>query len=107
MERLMNLNQYQEWTRTTAIYRDVTYPRLALAEEVGEFLGKIAKHVRDNTATGKLVEDLTKEGGDILWQLARCLDDYGISMQDCLDLNVEKLESRKARNKLTGSGDDR
>lgn len=103
----MNLDQYQKWTRTTAIYRDVTYPRLALAEEVGEFLGKIAKHCRDGGLARPLIEDLEKEAGDIMWQLARVLDDYGISMQECLNMNVEKLESRKARNKLSGSGDDR
>lgn len=103
----MNLTEYQKWTRSTAIYNTVNYPRLALAEEVGEFLGKIAKQERDETSVADLVESLTKEGGDIMWQLARVLDDYGIRLQDCIDMNVQKLESRKARNKLQGSGDDR
>lgn len=103
----MTLDEFQEWTRTTAIYGDVTYPQLALAEEVGEFLGKIAKYRRDKTSRSVLVSDLKKEGGDILWQLARVLDDYGILLQDCLDENVRKLEDRKARNVLSGSGDNR
>lgn len=103
----MDLREYQKWTRSTAIYNTVVYPQLALAEEVGEFLGKIAKYHRDNTSLEKLSEDLTKEGGDILWQLSRVLDDFGVSIQDCLDQNVAKLESRKERNKLSGSGDNR
>jgi NTP pyrophosphatase (non-canonical NTP hydrolase) len=95
------------WTRTTARYADTVYPQLALAEEVGEFLGKIAKFHRDGTSPQSLMSDLTKEAGDILCQLTRVLDDYGISIQDCLDGNVSKLEDRKKRNVLLGSGDDR
>lgn len=103
----MNLTEYQEWTKTTAVYSGLVYPQLALAEEVGEFLGKIAKFHRDRTDIDVLRQDLKKEGGDILWQLARVLDDFGIRMQDCLDGNVEKLESRKNRGVLQGSGDNR
>lgn len=103
----MDLDTYQQWTRTTAIYDDNWYPRLALAEEVGEFLGKIAKYNRDNTSYNTLVVDMTAEAGDILWQLARCLDDMGISMQEVLDKNVEKINSRKERQVLSGSGDNR
>lgn len=103
----MTLDAYQRWTRSTAMYEDNAYPMLALAEECGEFLGKIAKYVRDDTSEEKLREDLIKEAGDILWQLTRVLDDMYINIQDCLDANVEKLESRKARGVLGGSGDNR
>jgi NTP pyrophosphatase (non-canonical NTP hydrolase) len=114
----MMLNEYQAWTRTTAKYTGNTYPRLALAEEVGEFLGKLAKFERDwahrkaqmdgyTEAYDKLISDLTKEGGDILWQLARALDDVGIKMQAVLDGNVHKITGRMARGTIGGSGDDR
>jgi len=115
----MNFDEYQKWTKTTAVYRSPTYPQLALAEEVGELLGKIAKHERDVMHNAELNEeqvaekfaqlkaDVRKEGGDVLWQLARVLDDMGISLASAAQGNADKLESRKKRNVISGSGDDR
>lgn len=103
----MTLNEYQRWTNSTAIYRDPMYPVLGLAEETGEFLGKLAKYVRDDTALDKLRYDLTREAGDIMWMLARVLEDYGISLQSVIDTNVEKLERRKEKGTIHGSGDAR
>ena len=102
----MNMNDYQEWTRTTAIYgNNVIYPRLGLAEETGELLGKLAKNYRDGGSIP--YEAITKEAGDVLWMLARILDDLGITLEEAAAMNVTKLESRKQRNVISGSGDDR
>lgn len=103
----MNFDDYQQWTRSTAVYKDFSYPRLALAEETGELLGKFAKYVRDNTSLRMLEQDVLKEAGDVLWQLARVLDDMGLSLQDAAEYNKHKLESRAVRGVLHGSGDDR
>lgn len=101
----MTLNEYQKWTRSTAIYGEYVYPRLGLAEETGELLGKLAKWYRDG---GNLpYEDVTKEAGDVLWMLSRILDDIGITLEEAATMNVVKLESRKQRNVISGSGDDR
>lgn len=101
----MIFNDYQEWTRTTAIYPLEEYPMLGLAEETGELLGKIAKYYRDG---GQMpYEAITKEAGDVLWMLSRILDDLGITLEEAAAMNVVKLESRKQRNVITGSGDDR
>jgi NTP pyrophosphatase (non-canonical NTP hydrolase) len=105
----MNFKEYQLAAKETAIYPSSAYPRLALAEEVGEFLGVIAKCLRDKN--GRMTEDdymkLKKEAGDVLWQLAMCLRDLGIDMQDAAEMNIAKLRDRKARGVLGGSGDDR
>ena len=117
-------DSYQEWTRTTAVYSNHTYPMLGLAEEVGELLGKFAKFERDvvdnyaaareltegvsyGAARDKLIADITKEAGDVLWQLARLLDDHNISLGSVAALNIAKLESRKHRGTINGSGDGR
>ena len=101
----MIFNDYQEWTRTTAIYPREEYPMLGLAEETGELLGKIAKYYRDG---GQMpYEAITKEAGDVLWMLSRILDDLGITLEEAAAMNVTKLESRKERNVISGSGDDR
>jgi NTP pyrophosphatase (non-canonical NTP hydrolase) len=109
MEKPMNFDDYQKEARTTAIYDDIDYPRLALAEEVGELLGKIAKAKRDHRGyinEGRLY-DIKKEGGDILWQLAAVLGDLGISMQEVAEMNIKKLRDRQQRGVLSGSGDSR
>ena len=116
---MSEFDKYQEWTNTTAVYSGKTYPRLALAEEVGELLGKIAKFERKygfkmgentdewNAAYDQLLIDVEKEGGDVMWQLARVLDDLGIKLSGAVAVNVSKLESRKRRNVINGEGDDR
>lgn len=101
----MDFDSYQQWTATTSIYEDLDYPLLGLAEECGELLGKFAKWKRDETEFPE--ESVLKEAGDVLWMLARVLDDCGISLEEAALANMEKLESRKARNVLTGSGDNR
>lgn len=101
----MNFNDYQEWTRTTAIYRQTIYPILGLAEETGELIGKIGKSIRDLDQVD--LEAIKKEAGDVLWMLARIMDDYGIALADVAQTNIDKLESRKARNVIGGSGDER
>lgn len=96
---------YQRWTRTTAIYPGVAYPRMGLAEETGELVGLFAKAVRDGTDIDQ--QRIIKEAGDVLWMLARVCDDMGVDLQAVVDANIEKLESRRARNVISGEGDDR
>lgn len=115
----LSFDEYQKWTETTAVYPTNTYPQLALAEEVGELLGKLAKYERDvayassfsdaerTEKYGQLRMDVRKEAGDVLWQLSRVLGDMGISLSSAAQGNVDKLLSRKERNVLGGSGDNR
>lgn len=108
----MNANSYQEWTHTTAIYpgastgndQELTYLALGLNGEAGEVADKIKKHLRD----GKLdIGGIIYELGDVTYYIARLADALGYSFEDILEINHSKLESRKTRNVLTGSGDAR
>ena len=47
------------------------------------------------------------ELGDSLWYVARVAKHLGYSLSDIAKMNVDKLTSRKARNVLHGSGDNR
>lgn len=109
----MKFDEYQKFTKTTAIYpiigKSFVYPALGLAGETGEVLEKIKKVFRDNN--GKLSkeakEEITKELGDILWYLSQLSTELGLSLKDIAQKNMDKLNSRKSRNKLQGNGDNR
>lgn len=102
----MNLDDYQQWTRSTAIYpKDfptaLSYVTIGLSSEAGEVSGKVKKWIRD----GAPLNDLKAELGDCLYYLARLSDECGWSLQEVMEENKQKLEDRKARNVLKGSGD--
>lgn len=111
------LDEYQEATRETAIYKAGTieealdYLVPALAAEAGEVAGKWAKWKRDTpwpaTIPDELVEALTLEVGDTLWMVARIAADLGFSLSEVADSNIQKLQDRQQRGVLGGSGDDR
>ncbi len=115
---------YQEEAYTTALYgSNVEYPFCSLAEEAGEVLGKLNKYVRKHdvfigdavmAAMDPLREDqlvlrgsLIKELGDLYWNLAACCTELGITLEELGQANLMKLDSRKSRGTLDGSGDDR
>jgi NTP pyrophosphatase (non-canonical NTP hydrolase) len=109
----MNLSDYQERSRATAVYPDagsnLLYPTLGLCGEAGEVAEKIKKMVRDEG--GVLSEErrqgLAKEMGDVLWYLAQLATEARLDLDAIAEANLAKLLSRQQRDRLTGSGDDR
>ena len=110
----MTANEYQEQAHTFACYmgledEDWTYPALGLAEEAGEVAGKFAKAVRDDG--GKVSPErrmeIIKELGDVLWMAAELCTLLNVPLEEVMAHNIEKLESRRERNVLHGSGDNR
>jgi NTP pyrophosphatase (non-canonical NTP hydrolase) len=47
------------------------------------------------------------ELGDVLWYVARAAAELDVHPSDVAKDNIEKLKSRKERNVLGGSGDER
>jgi len=108
----MNIKEYQEFTKTTAIYPkeySVIYCVLGLTNEAGEVAGKLKKIYRDDDAkmTPEKVADMAAELGDVMWYLTRTADELGLDLEDIIEHNVAKLKSRKERNVIGGSGDNR
>lgn len=106
---MKNFDDYQQWTRTTAIYPDqhnLTYTTLGLASEAGEVAGKVKKILRDGDSD-ELRDAAVAELGDVLWYLARVSDELGVDLSWLAVTNRVKLESRLERDKLQGSGDNR
>ena len=124
----MELNEYQKRAMTTCMpsSENFSYMFLNLVGEVGEFASKVAKAIRkeqmyigrdyrpnqlfDCRIDGSdLAADyeLKKEAGDILWQLSGLCEVMGWSLEEVAQQNLDKLASRKERNVIDGSGDNR
>ena len=102
----MELNEYQEQADETRLpTADLEYLLMGFVGEVGEFYSLLAKSIRDETDWD--VDKVKKELGDCLWFLATISADFGLHLNDVAQANIDKLNSRKMRNVLTGSGDDR
>ena len=84
---------------------------LGLAGEAGEVLEKVKKKLRDDGSLGgetkEEIEAIGKELGDVLWYLSAIADYNHLSLQDIAENNLKKLEDRKKRNQIHGSGDNR
>ena len=105
----MRLNEYQDEAIKTCLHSayNINYLIAGLAAEVGELAGKYAKYLRDDTSLDELDNDLDKELGDILWFVA-VLSHYNLTpLGEIARVNIEKLNSRKERGVLGGSGDNR
>ena len=101
------MNDYQKGAASTAIYKPVhavIYPALGLAAEAGEVANKVKKILRDGTCDREAIAD---EVGDCLWYIAALCRDLNVDMADLAQKNLDKLNDRKERNVLQGSGDKR
>jgi NTP pyrophosphatase (non-canonical NTP hydrolase) len=110
----MNLDEYQKQALTTVLatedkFKDLLHWVLGINGESGEIAEKVKKIIRDKN--GQVSEadkqELAKEIGDVLWYLAVFADQLGFSFNDVAQQNLDKLQSRKKRGVLKGSGDNR
>lgn len=122
----MEFKEYQEKAATTAIYLNkvkeqnpnldqniltmlgISYASLGMGES-GEVQGKVKKIIRDagGNITDDIREEIGKEIGDVLWYCAALCGELGLSLDEVAQQNINKLFSRKERNVLQGSGDNR
>lgn len=126
----MTFDEYQDKAKTTAIYPNkntvngLMYTALGLAGEAGEIANKVKKVYRDelyytisdvsvNSPSIKysyeldIIDNLEKEIGDVLWYCAQICTELGINLGDAATSNLMKLEDRKERGVIGGSGDNR
>lgn len=103
----MELNEYQRSAYSYSLdsARNINYLLLGLSGEVGELHSLFAKNVRDKgTIEWTTVK---KELGDVLWFVSGIAEFLGMSLDDVAQTNLDKLESRKQRGTIGGSGDER
>lgn len=108
----MNIKEYQEYVRNGA--SDKYTKELALLGLVGE-VGELADVVKKEA----IYEDMSKfeakygmpvdkkiidEAGDCLWQLMLVLCKYRANVEDVINENVRKLNSRHGNQKIAKDG---
>lgn len=113
----MNFDEYQktageyDLARATANLKDTGFIEkiLGLVGEAGETAEKIKKILRDKDGKASKQDRvlITKELGDILWYVASIARYLNIPLSEVAKLNIEKIESRRQRDKLHGEGDER
>lgn len=52
-------------------------------------------------------KEIAKELGDVLWYVSAIAKYIGVDMEDLAKENIGKLNSRRLRGKISGSGDNR
>ena len=117
----MNPTEYQKRTELTNIYRKavselvkhaeavepalrLSYLGMGLCSEAGEVAGLLKKSLRDG---GWDREKLVKELGDVMWYISQICNETGIDLGIVMGLNIIKLNERKEKGTLKGSGDNR
>ena len=119
----MTIQEYQKKAHSFATYgENPEYAFAGLAEECGEVLGKRAKFIRKHLGVTpdvaskwetmredilKYHDDIKKELGDVLWMVAEIATTNDMSLEDIMQLNINKLTDRKERNVIIGEGDNR
>lgn len=90
----MTGNEYQNLAMRTANpeCRSLTNVGLGLAGESGECADLIKKHVHHGHDLDK--EHLMKELGDTLWYIALGCEVIGCTMDEIMQMNIEKLKMR-------------
>ena len=111
-KKVSDLDMYQKVALTTAIYpreQAIIYPTLGLTGEAGEVANKVKKIIRDgsNKNDDSMVSEIKSEIGDCLWYIAVLADDIGCKLSDIANTNLIKLENRKKKGTIHGSGDKR
>jgi len=109
----MTFEEYSEKAYTTAIYpnqgNNLPYAILGVNGEAGELAEKVKKIIRDDNGviSEEKRQEMKKELGDILWYINTTCKELNLTLEEVAQSNLEKISSRKERDKIQGSGDNR
>ena len=106
----LTATDYQNSACKTAIFPKelgVQYLALGLTGEAGEVANKVKKLIRDGGDSPDKRKEIAKELGDVCWYLAVLAQELGSNLGKIMEDNLNKLEDRRVRGVLGGSGDNR
>ena len=102
-----NEKRHIEWAKGADI--SLSFRGLELAGEAGEVAEKVKKIIRDGdgTLTDPDREKIAKELSDVCWYVAVLAYELDYTLEEVMQINLDKLRSRQERGVLSGSGDNR
>ena len=111
----MDFQTYQNATDHTAIYpgagtgsaEAINYCLISLFGEAGGAANKWKKYLRGDVAIEDILPLVVAELGDTLWYLARLSLEMGQPFELIAHDNLQKLDDRKKRGVLQGTGSNR
>ena len=115
----MDFNTYQKLAGKTDFHTSkkekrifgnlFAYPTFGITGEAGEMADKVKKIFRDHDGklSPEMRHDLILELGDILWYMAKMARALGVTLDEVARRNINKINSRKKRGVIKGSGDHR
>ncbi len=90
---MKDINEYQK-----LVTRIKKYPKgqesLYLLAKLTEETGEVAKELRRKEDGEEMQKDLTSELGDILWCISAIAEENGITMEQVIETNLQKLKQR-------------
>ena len=107
----MNVKEYEDIMYTSKVYDrlPIVYPILGMNGEAGEAAEKVKKCLRDNNGIfgDQIKVDIMRELADVLWYIWATADDMGFTLEDVMEIGIEKVEKRQKTNTVHGVGDNR
>lgn len=113
---LMNTVTFQEFQNLSAQYiptveciPPLAYATMSLTGEAGEVAEKVKRIYRgdDKAQAASYDDEIVKELGDVLWCVAAACTALNIPMEYAARKSLQKMEDRRKRGMLKGSGDNR
>jgi len=97
------LKEYSKFQKSTEVENtfDLQYMALGLGGEVGEVQNEVKKYIRDDKGGTLTVDRKMKimlELGDVMWYLNGLCDRIGCSIDEILQMNINKLKSKMKDN---------
>lgn len=110
--------EFKDFDATVAPHRDypgvgtfigLIYTGGSINGEAGEVWEKIKKTWRDEEGevTPEKRQALLKEIGDVLWYASAAAQELDSSLEEVAQMNIDKLNDRRARSAMKGEGDNR
>ncbi len=109
----MTFDEYQKQALVTAHDTTSTLGKtitaMGIAGEAGEVLEKWKKILvyQGGKVSDTDILEIKKELGDVVWYVAVLAHSLGLSFEEVIKLNTEKLKDRQKRNVIKGAGDNR
>jgi NTP pyrophosphatase (non-canonical NTP hydrolase) len=110
----MTFDEYQQQALKTAENNheplmEKTIWAMGVAGEAGEVVEKWKKLVayKGGEVSEEDLAELSKELGDVVWYIAVLADRLGLSFEEVMQQNLQKLASRQQRGVIKGTGDNR